>query len=200
MWRLTLIELVEKLPTCVIAMEARCGAHHLDRLFTARGTEYVRPYVKAQKNDDRDAEGIAEAASRPTMRFVELKRERQLDIQTVDISPRRIGRLARRKGALGCDGRLSIAVRTGHRPPVELLFETEIPSRGWREMMLSSRLWLQIFSTKNLRRCIAQLMAETNHVVTNLPQSYGHKECSAMEHVFAVHRVGRTSADWVVWR
>jgi transposase len=35
--------------------------------------EYVRPYVKAQKNDDRDAEGIAEAASRPTMRFVELK-------------------------------------------------------------------------------------------------------------------------------
>lgn len=35
--------------------------------------EYVRPYVKAQKNDDRDAEGIAEAASRPTMRFVEPK-------------------------------------------------------------------------------------------------------------------------------
>jgi hypothetical protein len=35
--------------------------------------EYVRPYVKAQKNDDRDAEGIAEAASRPTMRFVDLK-------------------------------------------------------------------------------------------------------------------------------
>ena len=34
--------------------------------------EYVRPYVKAQKNDDRDAEGIAEAARRPTMRFVEL--------------------------------------------------------------------------------------------------------------------------------
>jgi hypothetical protein len=34
--------------------------------------EYVRPYVKAQKNDERDAEGIAEAATRPTMRFVEL--------------------------------------------------------------------------------------------------------------------------------
>ena len=38
--------------------------------------EYVRPYVKAQKNDDRDAEGIAEAATRPTMRFVDLKSER----------------------------------------------------------------------------------------------------------------------------
>jgi transposase len=35
--------------------------------------EYVRPYVKAQKNDDRDAKGIAEAATRPIMRFVELK-------------------------------------------------------------------------------------------------------------------------------
>ena len=45
--------------------------------------EYVRPYVKAQKNDDRDAEAIAEAATRPTMRFVELKSEEQLDIQTL---------------------------------------------------------------------------------------------------------------------
>ncbi len=41
------------------------------------------PYVKAQKNDDRDAEAIAEAASRPTMRFVELKSEEQLDMQTL---------------------------------------------------------------------------------------------------------------------
>jgi transposase len=43
--------------------------------------DYVRPYVKAQKNDDRDAEAIAEGASRPTMRFVELKSEEQLDMQ-----------------------------------------------------------------------------------------------------------------------
>ena len=45
--------------------------------------EYVRPYIKAQKNDDRDAEGIAEAATRPTMRFVEMKTEDQLDMQTL---------------------------------------------------------------------------------------------------------------------
>ena len=45
--------------------------------------EYVRPYVKAQKNDDRDAEAIAEAATRPTMRFVELKSEAQLAMQTL---------------------------------------------------------------------------------------------------------------------
>ena len=45
--------------------------------------EYVRPYVKSHKNDDRDAEAIAEAATRPTMRFVELKSETQLDMQTL---------------------------------------------------------------------------------------------------------------------
>jgi len=41
--------------------------------------EYVRPYVKAQKNDDRDAEAIAEAATRPTKWFIALKTEAQLD-------------------------------------------------------------------------------------------------------------------------
>lgn len=90
MRRQTLIDYVAKLPACVVAMEACCGAHHLGQLFAAQGhevrlmsPEYVRPYVKAQKNDDRDAEGIAEAASRPTMRFVDLKSQEQLDIQTL---------------------------------------------------------------------------------------------------------------------
>src|ERR1700722_8631092 len=72
--RETLIALAAKLPPCVVAMEACCGAHHLGRVFAAHGhdvrlmsPEYVRPYVKAQKNDDRDAEGVAEAATRPTV-------------------------------------------------------------------------------------------------------------------------------------
>jgi transposase len=43
----------------------------------------VQPYVKAQKTDDRDAEAIAEAATRPTMRFVSLKSEVQLDLQAL---------------------------------------------------------------------------------------------------------------------
>jgi transposase len=85
-----ILALAERLPPCVVAMEACCGAHHLGRLLRARGhqvrlmsPEYVRPYVKAQKNDDRDAEAIAEAATRPTMRFVELKSEERLDLQTL---------------------------------------------------------------------------------------------------------------------
>src|ERR1700712_2040112 len=71
-------------------MEACCGAHHMGRILRDHGhtvrlmsPEYVRPYVKAQKNDDRDAEAIAEAATRPTMRFVALKSEAQLDMQTL---------------------------------------------------------------------------------------------------------------------
>ena len=45
--------------------------------------EYVRPYIRGQKNDDNDAAGIAEAATRPTMRFVELKSQDRLDLQTL---------------------------------------------------------------------------------------------------------------------
>jgi transposase len=81
----------------VVAMEACCGAHHLGRLLAVQGhtvrlisPEYVRPYVKAQKNDDRDAEAIAEAATRPTMHFVELKSEEQLDMQTLHRSRDRL--------------------------------------------------------------------------------------------------------------
>lgn len=90
MRRETVIAFAGKLPTCVVAMEACCGAHHMGRILAGQGhevqlmsPEYVRPDVKAQKNDDRDAEAIAEAATRPTMRFVTLKSEDQLDMQTL---------------------------------------------------------------------------------------------------------------------
>lgn len=86
----SIVEFVAKHAPCAVAMEACCGAHHLGRQLLTRGhtvklmpPEYVRPYVKAQKNDDRDAEAIAEAATRPTMRFVELKTQEQLDIQSL---------------------------------------------------------------------------------------------------------------------
>jgi transposase len=90
MRRETVVSFAAGLPGCVVAIEACCGAHHMGRTLSAQGhevrlmsPEYVRPYVKAQKNDDRDAEAIAEAATRPTMRFVALKSEAQLDMQTL---------------------------------------------------------------------------------------------------------------------
>jgi len=85
-----LVDVVAKLGPGVVAMEACCGAHYLGRVFGGAGIEvrlmspeYVRPYVKAQKNDDRDAEAIAEAATRPTMRFVPVKSEAQSDVQAL---------------------------------------------------------------------------------------------------------------------
>jgi transposase len=88
--RAGLIEIARRHAGCSVAMEACCGAHHLGRLFAAEGhevrlmsPEYVRPYVKAQKNDDRDAEAIAEAATRPTMRFVPVKSQDQSDLQSL---------------------------------------------------------------------------------------------------------------------
>lgn len=86
----SVIAFASKLPACTMAKEACCGAHHIGRSLAPLGQEvrlmspeYVRPYVKAQKNNDRNAEAIAEAATRPTMRFIELKSEEQLDVQTL---------------------------------------------------------------------------------------------------------------------
>ena len=76
------------LPPCLIGMEACVGAHHLSRKLRVLGhdarlmpAKYVRPYSKGQKNDFRDAEAIAEAVRRPTMKFVATKTTDQLDLQ-----------------------------------------------------------------------------------------------------------------------
>lgn len=78
------------LPPCLIGMEACVGAHHLSRKLASVGhdarlmpAKYVRPYSKGQKNDFRDAEAIAEAVQRPTMRFVATKTAEQLDLQAL---------------------------------------------------------------------------------------------------------------------
>ena len=78
------------MPPCLIGMEACVGAHHLSRKLKALGhdarlmpAKYVRPYSKGQKNDFRDAETIAEAVQRPTMKFVATKTAEQLDLQAL---------------------------------------------------------------------------------------------------------------------
>jgi transposase len=78
------------MPPCLIGMEACVGAHHLSRKLKTLGhdarlmpAKYVRPYSKGQKNDFRDAEAIAEAVQRPTMKFVAIKTANQLDLQAL---------------------------------------------------------------------------------------------------------------------
>ena len=76
------------LEPCLIAMEACGGANYWAREFIALGhqvkliaPQYVKPYVKGNKNDYNDAEAIAEAAQRPNMRFVPIKSVEQQDVQ-----------------------------------------------------------------------------------------------------------------------
>jgi len=75
------------LPPCLIGMEACSGSHHIGRQLTALGhdvrlipAQYVKPFLKGHKNDYRDAEAIAEAVQRPTMRFVAIKTPEQMDL------------------------------------------------------------------------------------------------------------------------
>src|SRR6201981_3439717 len=74
----------------LIGMEACGGAHFLGRALREQGHEvrlipaqYVKPYVKTNKSDYLDAEAIAEAVARPTMRFVPIKTDDQLDMQSL---------------------------------------------------------------------------------------------------------------------
>jgi transposase len=88
--RFRLLDFLARLAPCVLAMEACADAHHVVRfclqfshLPHLMSQLCVRPYVKVRKNDDRDAEGIAEAATRPIIRFVPIKTEEQLDLQAL---------------------------------------------------------------------------------------------------------------------
>src|SRR6187200_1320535 len=70
----------QKLPPCLVGIEACATSHHWSRELEALGHEvrlippaYVKPYVKRQKNDAADAEAICEAVQRPSMRFVPIK-------------------------------------------------------------------------------------------------------------------------------
>lgn len=95
-----LLAVTANVPACVIGMEACSGSHHLARLLTAQGhaarlmpPQYVKPFVKSNKNDYRDAEANAEAVERPTMRFVPIKEQAQLDLQTIHrVRQRLVGR------------------------------------------------------------------------------------------------------------
>lgn len=90
LYRSEVLTFFGQLSRCVVAMEACGGAHYWAREIRSLGHEvkliapqFVKPYVKSNKNDRADAEAISEAASRPEMRFVGIKEIEQQDIQAV---------------------------------------------------------------------------------------------------------------------
>src|SRR6201993_4840763 len=85
-----LLRFTSNLRVSLIGMEACGGSHFLGRALREQGhdvrlmpAQYVKPYVKTNKNDYIDAEAIAEAVGRPSMRFVPIKTDEQLDLQSL---------------------------------------------------------------------------------------------------------------------
>ena len=88
--RASLPKRLANIPRCLIGMEACAGSHHIGRQLATLGhdvrlmpAKFVKPFLKGHKNDYRDAEAIAEAVQRPTMRFVPFKNDEQLDLQAL---------------------------------------------------------------------------------------------------------------------
>lgn len=103
--RKQVLSYMRQLEPCLIAMEACGGANYWAREFSALGhqvkliaPQYVKPFVKGNKNDYNDAEAIAEAAQRPNMRFVPIKTVEQQDIQNYH---RQRERIKKERTALG---------------------------------------------------------------------------------------------------
>lgn len=88
--RADLKTMIANFPSCLIGMEACGGSHYWAREFEKMGhtvklisPQFVKPYVKSNKNDAADAEAIAEAVTRPNMRFVPIKQTGHQDIQCI---------------------------------------------------------------------------------------------------------------------
>jgi transposase len=142
--RSSLVETFEALPRCVVGLEACLSAHFVSRTLRHLGFEpriipakYTKPFVKGQKNDYNDAEGIAEAAMRPNLTTVAEKSQEQLDLQALHrvrsrLVSRRTATINQIRAFLIEQG---IAVRTGARALRNSLFailknrESEISQR-----------------------------------------------------------------------
>lgn len=88
--RAQLLETLAQLPPCTVVMESCRGSNHWARVAERCGhkarliaPQFVKPFVKTNKNDANDSEAICEAASRPAMRFIPVKRIEQQDIQSL---------------------------------------------------------------------------------------------------------------------
>ena len=130
-----LLDFLRQQPTALVAMEACSGAHYWGRSIKALGHKvrvihptYVKPFVQLHKNDQRDAQAIAEAAVRPNIPDVALKSQEQLDLQSIH---RVRDRLVKEKTAIGNEIRgilmeSGVVISRGHgalKEQVTLLLE-----------------------------------------------------------------------------
>jgi transposase len=152
----------EKLSPCLIGMEACASAHYWAREFGRMGhqvkliaPQFVKPYVKSQKNDANDAEAICEAVGRPNMRFVAVKTVAQQDVQAIhrirsELVRQRTAKANQIRGLLGEYGiAVPIGIGALRRALPELQEDAENGLSGvFRRLLTGLREDLENFDTR----------------------------------------------------
>jgi transposase len=204
-----------QLPPTVVGMEAGGGAHHWARVFQKLGHEvrimppaYVKPYVKRNKNDGRDAEGVCEAMGRPTMRFVPVK---SLDNQAVQVMHRTRRLLVRQRtmsanalrSALAEFGIVAAQGLKGLRHLMEVLEDpmSAIPEKARMPLQVLARQWER--QTADIDKLEKQIVrgAKTDEVARRLMAIPGLGPLGATAIVATVSdaRMFKTARDFAAW-
>jgi transposase len=185
-WLQAVVERIE--PGCEIGMEACSGAHHWARQLQKLGytvkliaPQFVKPYVKSNKNDANDAEAICEAMSRPNMRFVAIKTVEQQDIQAVhrirsELSSQRTAKANQIRGLCAEYGLAAPKELLQLRAAIPCWLEDQGNGLTERFRRLLTGLWQDLLvldeRVKDLDREIA-LIAQTDPVAKRLQQLRG---------------------------
>lgn len=167
-------------PGCEIGMEACAGSHHWGRQLQARGyvvklvaPQFVKPYVKNNKNDARDAEAICEAMSRPNMRFVSVKTIEQQDIQAAhrirsELIGQRTSKANQIRGLVAEYGLVAPQRIERLRAAVPLWLEDAENGLSVRFRRLLNGLWLDL---KTLDARVGELDQELKNIAEIDPQA-----------------------------
>lgn len=196
--RKKLPEVIVNLPACLIGMEACASAHYWARLFKLYGHEvklmppqYVKPYVKSNKNDSADAEAICDAVTRPNMRFVPIKTIEQQSILAVHKARERL-----------------VSMKTGQSNQLRGIlaeFGIIIP-RGYASFNKQLPLILED-AENNLTLAIRSLVFQLKELIDNLTKriadlnkdiEHWHKECVASLRIAKIPGIGPMTATALV--
>jgi transposase len=196
--RTQLLQWLANIPVCLIGMEACPGSHHMASRLAGFGhtvrllpPQYVRAYVKTNKNDYRDAEAIAEAVCRGTMRFVPPKTVAQLDLQALH---RVRDRLVSHRTAIVNQIRAFLLEQGYPLRPGRVALRGEV-----RRLLSAAPEHLSIA----LRRLTERLVAEWQHVEGEIEHVTGEikviaKDDPASTRLMAIPGVGALTATAVV--
>lgn len=215
--RSQMVAFFSRLPPCLIGLEACSSAHYWARELQKLGhtvklmaPQFVKPYVKSNKNDANDAEAICEAVSRPTMRFVAVKTIAQQDIQSVhrirtELVQQRTAKVNQIRGLLAEYGLVAERQVEKLRKALPLLLEDAENGLSFEFRVLLQELQQDLITLNNrvgeMDKKI-QLLASSNTTAKRLQQIPGIGPITATALVCAIgdgkqFKRGRDLAAWL---